>query len=85
MGYKKMKQNFGFADVALASSMKRNRNLKNMQKLNQSIDWNRINTIFIEPLYRRLVRSANRPISNNKIKKAKHRHNTPEGNLYKNG
>src|SRR5210317_2124040 len=47
MGYKKMKQNLGFADFALASSMKHNRSLKNMEKLNQSIDWNRINTILL--------------------------------------
>ena len=47
MGYKKMKQNLGFADLALASSMKHNRSLKNMKKLNQSIDWDRINTILL--------------------------------------
>src|SRR5210317_2083414 len=47
MGYKKMKKNLGFADFALASSMKHNRSLKNMEKLNQSIDWNRINTILL--------------------------------------
>ena len=47
MGYKKMKQNLGFADFALASSMKHNRSLKNMEKLNQSIDWERINTILL--------------------------------------
>jgi IS5 family transposase len=47
MGYKKMKQNLGFADLALASSMKHNRSLKNMEKLNQSIHWNRINTILL--------------------------------------
>ena len=47
MGYKKMKKNLGFADLALASSMKHNRSLKNMEKLNQSIDWNRINTILL--------------------------------------
>jgi hypothetical protein len=28
MGYKKMKKNLGFADFALASSMKHNRSLK---------------------------------------------------------
>jgi len=47
MGYKKMKKNLGFADFALASSMKHNRSLKNMEYLNQSIDWNRINTILL--------------------------------------
>jgi IS5 family transposase len=47
MGYKKKKKNLGFADFALASSMKHNRSLKNMEKLSQSIDWNRINTILL--------------------------------------
>ena len=47
MGYKKMKQNLGFADLDLASSIKHNRSLKNMEKLNQAIDWNRINSILL--------------------------------------
>ena len=58
MAYKKMKQNLGFApvrssgptgqaDFALASSMKHNRSLKNMEKLNQSIVWDRVNTILL--------------------------------------
>ena len=47
MGYKKIKQNLGFADFALASSMKHNRSLKNMEKLSQSINWHRINTILL--------------------------------------
>ena len=33
----------------------------------------------------RLVKSVSRPISNDKIKEAKDRHNTPEGKLDKNG
>jgi len=47
MGYKKMKQNLGFAEFALASSMKHNRSLKNMEALKRSIDWERINTILL--------------------------------------
>ena len=47
MGYKKMKQNLGFAEFALASSMKHNRRLKNMEALNSSLDWERINTILL--------------------------------------
>ena len=35
------------ADLALASSMKHNRSLKNMEELNQSVDWNRINMILL--------------------------------------
>ena len=184
MGYKKIKKNLGFADLALASSMKHNRSLKNMEKLNHSIDWNRINSILLSHytvgtasegadayppllLYKclllqkwfhidsdpelenqindrlsfkkflglsfskaspdhstfsrfrarlskeamdqinseilrrfesqgltinegiavdaRLVKSASRPISNDKIKKARNMHNTPEGKLDKNG
>jgi len=33
----------------------------------------------------RLVKSASRPISNDKIKQARYKHNTPEGKLEKNG
>jgi hypothetical protein len=47
MGYKKMKKNLGFTESALAASMKHNRSLKNMEKLNQSINRNRINTILL--------------------------------------
>ena len=47
MGYKKMKQNLGFAEFALASSMKHNRSLKNMEALNRSLDRASINTILL--------------------------------------
>jgi IS5 family transposase len=42
MGYKKMKQNLGFADFALAGSMKHNR-----EKLDKAIDWSRIEAILM--------------------------------------
>ena len=38
MGVKKINNAFSFADVALESSKKHNRSLKNMEKLNKSID-----------------------------------------------
>jgi len=47
MGYKKMKKNLGFADFALASSMKHNRSLKNMEKLDKAIDWSRVDDILM--------------------------------------
>jgi IS5 family transposase len=47
MGYKKMKQNLGFADFVLASSMKHNRSLKNMEKLDKAIDWSRVDAILM--------------------------------------
>jgi hypothetical protein len=47
MGYKKMKQNLGLAEFALASSMKHNRSLKNMKKLDKAIDWSRVETILM--------------------------------------
>jgi transposase, IS5 family len=47
MGYKKMKQNLGFADFALASSMKHNRSLKNMEKLDKAIEWSRVDAILM--------------------------------------
>ena len=39
MGYKKMKHNLGFADLALSSSVKHNRSLKLMETLDAAIDW----------------------------------------------
>ena len=47
MGYKKMKQNLGFADFALASSIKHNRSLKNMEKLDKAIEWSRVDAILM--------------------------------------
>ncbi|MGV7223017.1 MAG: transposase, partial [Nitrospinales bacterium] len=184
MGYKKMNQGLGFADFALASSMKHNRSLKNMEKLDKAIDWSRVDAILMNhytigtsdegadaypplllfkglllqkwfhidsdpelenqindrwsfkkflhlPLSKpspdhstfsrfrsnlskkamdqinseilrqfdsqgltinegiavdaRLVKSASRPISNDQIKQTRDKHNTPEGNLDKNG
>ena len=47
MGFKKMDDNLGFADLALASSLEHNRSLKLMEKLNKSIDWLKIDTILM--------------------------------------
>jgi hypothetical protein len=47
MGYKKMDHSLGFADFALASSLKHNRSLKNMEKLNETINWSRIEEILM--------------------------------------
>jgi len=47
MGFKKMDGSLGFADFALASSLKHNRSLKLMEKLNKSIEWPRIESILM--------------------------------------
>ena len=47
MGFKKMDKSLGFADLALASSLKHNRSLKTMQKMNKSIDWSRVEEILM--------------------------------------
>ena len=47
MGYKKIDRHLGFADLALASSLKYNRSLKLMDKLNKTIDWTRVNQILM--------------------------------------
>ncbi len=47
MGFKKMNKEFSFADVVLESSKKHNRSIKNMEKLNKSIDWNRVEDILM--------------------------------------
>ncbi len=45
MAFKKMDNSIGFADLVLESSRKNNRSLKNMKKLDKSIDWSIINII----------------------------------------
>jgi transposase, IS5 family len=47
MGFKKMDNSLGFADLALASSLKHNRSLKLMNKLNHAIDWSRVEQILM--------------------------------------
>ena len=47
MGYKKMDQSLGFADLALKSSLKHNRSLKTMEKLDKAINWSRIESILM--------------------------------------
>ena len=45
MAYKKMEHNLGFADLALKNSLKHNRSLKTMEKLDKAINWKRIEKI----------------------------------------
>jgi len=45
MAYKKMEHNLGFADFALKNSLKHNRSLKTMEKLDRAINWKRIEDI----------------------------------------
>ena len=47
MGYKKLKKIIGFADFALANSLKHNRSLKLMDNLNSSLDWQRIQSVLM--------------------------------------
>jgi IS5 family transposase len=47
MGFKKVDGSIGFADFALASSMKHNRSLKLMKTLDKSINWSRIEEILL--------------------------------------
>ena len=42
-----MNKEFSFGDVVLESSKKHNRSIKNMVKLNKSIDWNRVEDILL--------------------------------------
>lgn len=47
MGFKKIDNSLGFADLALASSLKHNRSLKLMESLDEAIDWSRIENILL--------------------------------------
>ncbi|OGP63185.1 MAG: hypothetical protein A2V65_01655 [Deltaproteobacteria bacterium RBG_13_49_15] len=47
MGFKKMNESFTFADLAMTDSLEHNRSLKNMEKLEKSINWSRIDAILM--------------------------------------
>ncbi|MDI6688383.1 MAG: hypothetical protein QME06_09220 [Desulfobacterales bacterium] len=47
MGFKKMKNEFSFADLVLENSKKNNRSIKKMQNLKKSINWNRVEDILV--------------------------------------
>jgi len=47
MGFKKMKNEFSFADLVLESSKKNNRSIKKMHNLRKSINWNRVEDILM--------------------------------------
>ncbi|BBO88523.1 transposase [Desulfosarcina ovata] len=48
MVYRKMGNSLGFANLAMASSLKHNRSLKRMNTLNDTIDWNRVEQILMD-------------------------------------
>ena len=45
MGYKKIDKSLDFADIVLASSLKHNRSLKLMEKIDKAIDWSKVESI----------------------------------------
>ncbi|RJP81613.1 MAG: hypothetical protein C4522_05370 [Desulfobacteraceae bacterium] len=45
MAFKKIERNLGFADLPLKNSLKHNRSLKTMEKLDRAINWKRIEDI----------------------------------------
>ena len=45
MGFKNIESKIGFAELALASSMAKNRNLKTLEQLNKVINWSKIEKI----------------------------------------
>ena len=47
MGFKRMENSLGFADLALATSLKHNRSLKLMNTLNDAINWDRVEPILM--------------------------------------
>lgn len=48
MGYKKTERNMTFAEVDLKCSMEHNRSLKMMERINEAIDWSKIEPILMK-------------------------------------
>ena len=47
MGYKKLDQELSFADLILKDSMDKNRCLKRLENINDSIDWKNIESVLL--------------------------------------
>ena len=45
MGYKQIDRNITFAEVSLRNSMEHNRSLKRLEKINQVIDWSKVDEV----------------------------------------
>jgi len=48
MGFKKIDPKISFAELALATSMEKNRSLKTLEQMNKLIDWSRIENILLK-------------------------------------
>ena len=48
MGFKKIDRKIGFAELALSSSMEKNRSLETLQQMNKVIDWTKIEKIMMK-------------------------------------
>ena len=47
MAYKNTHNSFGFADLAICKTLKNNRSLETMEKLNSSLNWNKIESVLL--------------------------------------
>lgn len=48
MGFKKIDPKISFAELALATSMEKNRSLKTLEQMNKLIDWSRVENILLK-------------------------------------
>ncbi len=48
MGFKKIDRKIGFAELALLSSMEKNRSLETLEQMNKVINWTRIEKIMMK-------------------------------------
>lgn len=47
MGYKQIEKNMTFAEISLEKSMTNNRSLRRIERINEAIDWQRINGVLL--------------------------------------
>jgi IS5 family transposase len=47
MGYKQLEKNMTFAEISLTKAMQNNRSLKRLEKINEVIDWDRVNAMLL--------------------------------------
>ena len=47
MGFKKLHESFTFADLAMKESLQHNRSLKTLEKVDNAINWSRIESVLL--------------------------------------
>ena len=65
MAYKKIEDNFSFADIAINKNADRNRSLLFLRKVNNTIDWDPVEKLLMEHYHNRQIQRRRKSLFSN--------------------